>query len=67
LPAHHEQSYVARLDCGVRPTIRSGLKAVNCGSSDSLGDEQAKAESEEQVLKALDDAAGRLRAKLGEI
>jgi serine/threonine protein kinase len=43
-----------------------GLKAVNCASGDSLGDEQAEAESKEQVLKTLGDAAGRLRAKLGE-
>jgi serine/threonine protein kinase/tetratricopeptide (TPR) repeat protein len=43
-----------------------GLKAVNCASGDSLGDEQAEAESKEQVLKALGDAAGSLRAKLGE-
>jgi eukaryotic-like serine/threonine-protein kinase len=43
-----------------------GLKAVNCISGDSLGDEQAEAESKEQVLKALGDAANRLRSKLGE-
>jgi serine/threonine protein kinase/tetratricopeptide (TPR) repeat protein len=43
-----------------------GLKAVNCASGDSLGDEQAEAESKEQVLKALGDAAKQLRSKLGE-
>src|SRR6266404_1279374 len=43
-----------------------GLKAVNCVSGDSLGDEQVEAESKEQVLKSLGDAATHLRAKLGE-
>jgi serine/threonine protein kinase/tetratricopeptide (TPR) repeat protein len=43
-----------------------GLKAINCRSGDSLGNEQAEAASREQVLSALGKAATQLRAKLGE-
>jgi len=43
-----------------------GLKAMNCRSGDVLGEEQATANSKEQVLKALGDAATKLRERLGE-
>jgi eukaryotic-like serine/threonine-protein kinase len=43
-----------------------GLKAVNCRSGELLAQEQATANSKEQVLKALGDAATKLREKLGE-
>jgi serine/threonine protein kinase/predicted Zn-dependent protease len=43
-----------------------GLKAINCRTGDSLGNEQAEARSREQVLGALGTAASRLRTKLGE-
>jgi eukaryotic-like serine/threonine-protein kinase len=43
-----------------------GLKAVNCRSGDQLAQEQVEAARKEEVLKALDQAATRLRAKLGE-
>ena len=43
-----------------------GLSAVNCGSGDSLAQEQVTAEGKEYVLKALDGAAVKLRMKLGE-
>jgi len=43
-----------------------GLKAVDCRSGDSLAEEQVTAGSKEQVLKALAEAATRLRTKLGE-
>jgi tetratricopeptide (TPR) repeat protein len=43
-----------------------GLKAVNCRSGDLLAQEQATAGAKEQVLKALGDAATKLREKLGE-
>jgi tRNA A-37 threonylcarbamoyl transferase component Bud32/tetratricopeptide (TPR) repeat protein len=43
-----------------------GLKAVNCRSGDSLAEEQVTAEGKEQVLKALSEAATRVRTKLGE-
>jgi eukaryotic-like serine/threonine-protein kinase len=42
------------------------LQAVNSQSGDVLASEQATAGSKEQVLKALDKAGSRLRAKLGE-
>jgi eukaryotic-like serine/threonine-protein kinase len=43
-----------------------GLQAVNCHTGDSLAREEAEATGREQVLKALDRAATRLREKLGE-
>jgi serine/threonine protein kinase/DNA-binding winged helix-turn-helix (wHTH) protein len=42
------------------------LKAINCATGDSLGDEQAEAGSREQVLSALDTATARMRKSLGE-
>jgi eukaryotic-like serine/threonine-protein kinase len=43
-----------------------GLKAVNCHSGDLLAQEQATANGKEQVLKALGDAATKIRERLGE-
>ncbi|MGC1451075.1 MAG: protein kinase [Candidatus Sulfotelmatobacter sp.] len=43
-----------------------GLRAVNCRNGDPLAEEQVTANGKEQVLKALGDAATRLRARLGE-
>ena len=43
-----------------------GLKAVNCRSGDVLANEQATAGGKEQVLKALGEAAAKIREKLGE-
>ena len=43
-----------------------GLKAVNCRSGNTLAEEQSTANSQEQVLSALSQAATRLRVKLGE-
>jgi tetratricopeptide (TPR) repeat protein len=43
-----------------------GLKTVNCRTGDSLGDEQLEAESREKILKALGEAATKMRGKLGE-
>jgi tetratricopeptide (TPR) repeat protein len=42
------------------------LEAINAQSGDTIAREQAEAESKEQVLKKLGDAATRLREKLGE-
>jgi len=42
------------------------LSAVNAENGDSLAREQVQAANKEQVLKALDQAASTLRAKLGE-
>jgi eukaryotic-like serine/threonine-protein kinase len=43
-----------------------GLKAVECRTGDTLAEEQETADSKEQVLKALAQAATSLRSKLGE-
>jgi serine/threonine protein kinase/Flp pilus assembly protein TadD len=43
-----------------------GLRAVNCRTGDALAEEQATAEGKERVLKALGEAADKLRGKLGE-
>ena len=43
-----------------------GLKAVNCRSGDVLANEQGTASGKEQVLKALGEAAAKVRVKLGE-
>lgn len=43
-----------------------GLKAVDCSSGDTLALEQTTAPSKENVLKALDAAATKLRTQLGE-
>ncbi len=42
------------------------LAAVNAQSGESLAREQAEANSKEQVLKSLDEAASHLRQKMGE-
>jgi eukaryotic-like serine/threonine-protein kinase len=43
-----------------------GLKATNCRTGDSLAEEQVTAPGKEEVLKALAQAASRLRRTLGE-
>jgi tetratricopeptide (TPR) repeat protein len=43
-----------------------GLKAVNCRTGDLLAQEQVAANGKEEVLKALGEAATKLRGKLGE-
>jgi pentatricopeptide repeat protein len=43
-----------------------GLKAVNCQTGGSFGQEQVQAASKEDVLKALGGACTKLRGKLGE-
>jgi eukaryotic-like serine/threonine-protein kinase len=43
-----------------------GLKAVNCETGGSFGQEQVQAGSKEDVLKALGGACTKLRGKLGE-
>jgi serine/threonine protein kinase/tetratricopeptide (TPR) repeat protein len=42
------------------------LSALNGGTGDSLAREQVEADSKEQVLKSLDQAASNLRQKMGE-
>ena len=54
--------WIARL--GAQYVI--GLRAVNCRTGDHMSDLQTTADGKEQVLKALGDITGQLRAKLGE-
>ncbi len=42
------------------------LQAVNCHTGEAVGNEEAEAESREKVLRALGDAARKLRTRLGE-
>jgi tetratricopeptide (TPR) repeat protein len=42
------------------------LRAVNCRTGDSMARAEATADGKEQVLKALSQAAGKMREKLGE-
>ena len=42
------------------------LRAVNCHTGDTLAREEATAEGKERVLKALSQAAAKMREKLGE-
>ena len=44
-----------------------GLKAVNCRNGDALAQELVTADGKEKVLRALGDAATKLRAKAGRI
>jgi eukaryotic-like serine/threonine-protein kinase len=43
-----------------------GLRASNCHTGDSLANQQITAEGKENVLKAMDKAATKLRGELGE-
>jgi len=43
-----------------------GLQAINCRTGDPLAQEQVTAENREHILKALGEAATKLREKLGE-
>jgi tetratricopeptide (TPR) repeat protein len=43
-----------------------GLRAKNCGKGEVLGEEQSEVSRKEDVLKALDDIASKLRGHLGE-
>jgi hypothetical protein len=43
-----------------------GLKAVSCHSGDLLAEDQVTPNGKEQVLKALGEAAAKVRGKLGE-
>jgi eukaryotic-like serine/threonine-protein kinase len=43
-----------------------GLNAVNCQTGDTLARDQVQASGKEQVLKAMDGAARKLRVQLGE-
>jgi eukaryotic-like serine/threonine-protein kinase len=60
------KAYIAGSIAGLGNGYVIGLNAVNCMNGDSLVHEQVQAANKEKVLDALDQAASRLREKLGE-
>ena len=62
----NSKAYLAGSIASVGSHYLIGLKAVNCQTGDTLGSAEAEAENRDAVLKALGDAGGRLREKLGE-
>ncbi len=42
------------------------LQAVNCQTGEAVGNQEAEAENREKILRALGDAATKLRSRLGE-
>ena len=62
----NSKAYLTGSIAGIGSHYLIGLKAVNCQNGDALASTQAEAENRDAVLKALSEAGGRLREKLGE-
>ena len=60
------KAYIAGSIAALGSQYVIGLDAINCKTGDFLAQEQLTAEDKEHVLRALGDAATRLRKKLGE-
>jgi len=60
------KAYIAGSIASLGSQYVVGLNSVNCQTGERLAQEQAVADDKEHVLKALDGAATKLRAKLGE-
>jgi eukaryotic-like serine/threonine-protein kinase len=60
------KAYIAGSIASLGSQYVLGLKAVDCQNGDTLAEEQTTGPTKEKVLVALDGAAARLRAKLGE-
>jgi tetratricopeptide (TPR) repeat protein/predicted Ser/Thr protein kinase len=60
------KAYIAGSIANLGSQYVLGLKAVNCLNGDTLAQEQATAPGKEKVLDVLGEAAGKLRAQLGE-
>jgi DNA-binding winged helix-turn-helix (wHTH) protein/tetratricopeptide (TPR) repeat protein len=60
------KAFLAGSIAGLGSQYVIGLKALNCGTGDSLAQEQVEAVRKEDVLKALGGASTSLRRKLGE-
>jgi tetratricopeptide (TPR) repeat protein/predicted Ser/Thr protein kinase len=60
------KAYIAGSIANLGSQYVLGLKAVNCLNGDTLAQEQASAPGKEKVLDVLGEAAGKLRAQLGE-
>ncbi len=60
------KAYIAGSIASLGSQYVIGLDAINCKTGDFLAQEQVTAENKEHVLRALDEAATKLRKKLGE-
>ncbi|HEV2521642.1 MAG TPA: serine/threonine-protein kinase [Candidatus Acidoferrales bacterium] len=60
------KAYIAGAIASLGSQYVLGFKAVNCGSGNTLAEEQATAAAKEKVLGALGEAASKLRTELGE-
>jgi serine/threonine protein kinase/tetratricopeptide (TPR) repeat protein len=60
------KAYIAGSIASLGSQYVIGLDAVNCKTGDFLAQEQVTAENKEHVLRALGEAATKLRKKLGE-
>jgi eukaryotic-like serine/threonine-protein kinase len=60
------KAYIAGSIASLGTQYVLGLKAADCQSGDTLGEEQATAATKEKVLDALGTAASKLRGELGE-
>ena len=60
------KAYIAGSIASLGSQYVIGLDAINCKTGDFLAQEQVTAENKEHVLRALGEAATRLRKKLGE-
>ena len=60
------KAYIAGSIASLGSQYVIGLDAINCKTGDLLAQEQVTAENKEHILKALDEAAAKLREKLGE-
>ena len=60
------KAYIAGSIANLGSQYVVGLKAIDCANGDILAQEQATATAKEKVLRALDEAAAKLRTELGE-
>jgi eukaryotic-like serine/threonine-protein kinase len=60
------KAYIAGSIANLGSQYVVGLKAIDCTNGDTLAQEQATATAKEKVLRALDEAAAKLRTELGE-
>ena len=60
------KAYISRFDFDPRQSVVIGLDATDCKTGDPIAQEQVTSENKEHILKALDQAATKLREKLGE-
>ena len=62
----NSKAYISGSVANVGSHYLIGLNAINCQSGDVFANASAEAENRDSVLKALDQAAGSLRERLGE-